>query len=57
MPVFDVDVVFSVCEVNNKSNLGVLGMEVLEGGLGIHAHMNGRLVEGNVVQLSMGIRL
>lgn len=35
----------------------MLGTEALEGGISIHEHVNGRLVEENVVECSMAIRL
>lgn len=52
---YDVNVVVSACDVKDKSNLGALGTEVLEGGIGIHAHVNFQIVEGTVVQLNMAI--
>lgn len=57
MLVNDVDIVVSVFEVSNKSNLEVLGTELLQGGIGIQTQVNGRLFERNVVELSMAIRL
>lgn len=35
----------------------MLGTKVLGGVIGVYAHVKGRLVEGNVVQLIMAIRL
>lgn len=54
MPVDDVEVVFSVREVNNKANLCVLVSEVLGFDICIHADLSVWLVEENAVQGIIG---